>query len=720
MALTPKIGRPGKHQPRFTAGELDPLLADNTDEGSYLKGAALMQNVRVLPQGGFANGWGTQQLGVVPGAGNVKILPFAHSRAEAYDLVFYDSHIDVYSSAGFAVTLNSPFTSAMIPTIDMAQQIDTGIVAHPQVAPWRILYNRAPTAWSVGAAPLQNIPIYDYADTVYTNSVAAIWVLEFFNIAVGNHYELSINGVAAASATWTGAPATDVNNIIFAILSIPEIGPGITCTWGGPSGGNVTPGGYTVGANQYAVEFSGAQNIGDGWAVSGKVADNPNAAVLASHARIGVLPGEPIISASRGWPRCVALFGQRALLGGMPGVPNAILASQATNYFNFDTRIQGATAPMLIPLDVIGAAAILRLQAGQTLNVFCEDQELWLNGAGLDATQTPNFPKATRNGIAPTTAPFNNEGKTIYVDNFGGALYRYAYNLQVQNYESDNLTERTAALVSTIVDASWRPRAGATNTNEAHLVRGDGLGVTAHLLFSEDIAAFARRATDGQFLAVSCNARREVTYVVSRLAGGAPQQTVERETPGLLLDQSINFNFLTPQKVVTGLAALNGATVWAIADGNPQGPFVVAGGQITLGFAALSGYVGRWTAPRVVTMPQPRDIAPRTVQRRPCRAHTVRLRVKDTTSVAIGANHLAFGATVNGLPTFIQAGGSPPVDVGFGAFGGPTDAPSLNNPFTGEVVVAGLQGYSDDGLVEITQLRPGLLTVVGMTVEVDL
>ena len=154
--------------------------------------------------------------------------------------------------------------------------------------------------------------------------------------------------------------------------------------------------------------------------------------------------------------------------------------------------------------------------------------------------------------------------------------------------------------------------------------------------------------------------------------------------------------------MVTGLPDLEGATVWAQADGYWQGPFVVTGGQIVLNFAATNVTVGRWTAPDARTLPQPRDVAPKTVVRRPARVHTVRLTVVDTTSIAIGAN------------------GQPPIDVALKRFGGAVDQPMSQTPYSGQLAIEGLLGYSDDAIVQITQLKPGALTVTGVTVEVDL
>lgn len=694
------VGRPGKYQPRFTNGEIDPLLSGNTDEAAYLKGASLMQNVRPLPQGGFSNVWGTKVLGSVPladagGLSSVRIVSFTHSRDAAYDLVLSDQTIDVYGESGYLARFSIPHVSDQIPMVKSLQQLDTMVLLHNDVQPRRILRN-SDASWTLDLAPFINIPNYDYG-AAYTNGVAAVWAISFFNTSIGNHYLINVNGVDSAVATYANVPATENLNIFALLLAMPGIASGFTVT----NGPGTTPGGTTIPASYFGIEFTGAGNEGDGWAVSGRVVDNGNAAVTSSHLRVGVLGGEPIMSPSRGWPGSGAIFGQRFVIGGFKSLPNAFLASQVGNYWNLDTRLTLASAPMLVPIDTDGAEQILDIHRGRTLEFFTSGGEYWLNDTALDRTKTPPVVLSTTNGVAPTVPVEVNEAATIYVDRSGGAFWEYQFDYTVQNYYSNNMSVRSSKLAEGLIDMTMRRLSTGTETNELWAVREDGLGVVISLLRREEITAFWRRVTDGKWRAVNANDRREVTLVSQRIVNGVEKQFVERMVEGVLLDQAIDFNLGAPGKIVTGLEDLEGATVWAMADGFAQGPFVVAGGRITLGFAATSGYVGRWTPPRVLTMPQPRDIAPRTVMRRPCRVHTVRLRVVDTTSIAIGAN------------------GSIPVDVPIPRFDqSPADTPIA--PFTGELVCEGIQGFSNDGIVEITQLRPGLMTVVGVTTEVDL
>src|SRR5690606_9764191 len=98
-----------------------------------------------------------------------------------------------------------------------------------------------------------------------------------------------------------------------------------------------------------------------------------------------------------------------------------------------------------------------------------------------------------------------------------------------------------------------------------------------------------------------------------RTVDGAQARYLERVEPGLLLDQAISITNSPASRSVTGLSALEGATVWAIADGDVLGPFTVSDGEIAdIGQVATNVTVGRWTPPYVETLPLPNTIAPQT------------------------------------------------------------------------------------------------------------
>ena len=613
------VGRPGKYQARFTAGELDPLIQANTDEALYFKGASAMINAKPLPQGGFSNRWGTVSLGqtrnvlafigavaatapaggtaanaidlnpatyvttgtistptivltvdlgspqpiscfdienfgcnlpggafptilepspplnpqiagtlavtysaenvywfaldnvvglgdalrtrrfaapagapvnaryfrvtinpttlggVVFNLANVRafaetalisaarVRSFTHSRSLAYDVVFTDQNAEIYgingrvASAPLTVS-GASLTSSLIAAMKNAQQLDTMLLFHQQLKPLRILRQGADTEWNVDPAPFINIPNYDYG-VGYSNGVAAQWQLSFFNFDAatgsiplpsgGAHFTISVNGVASPAmqqppGNYTGTAAM----LQAAILALPGVGAGVTVVLTSGGTGGVPP--------IFTVTFGGTANAGNGWAISGVAVDKADAAITAANTVAGVLGGEPVISAARGWPGCGCFYQQRIVMGGLAGVPNAFLASQTGNYWQLSTKLTSSSAPMLVPLDTDGAATIVDIHSGRTLDFFCDSGEYWLSTGALDATVTPIIVRGTSNGIAATVDAFENEGKTYYVGKEGGSLFEFVFNYSEQNYDSNNVSVQSSSVVNNLVDAAMR------------------------------------------------------------------------------------------------------------------------------------------------------------------------------------------------------------------------------------------------------------------------
>lgn len=856
------VGRPGKYQPRFTSGELDPLLWANTDEKAYTTGASQFLNVRPIAQGGFANRWGlasrdrlrnvlaavpTGAATLVPAAGGstaglltpgsptlfttnpittsnaviltvvfpspvtisavdlngfgasasgaalptlsqpsaptgvagvlqvlawagvnfaplgspvaitdtlrsrrftpggpgatvtttmvrlvvasltpsaalfslqgiafwaetatlsaARVRSFTHSAAVTYDFVLTDQNIEVYSETGRVASIISPYQSADVAAVKTVQQIDTMLGFLQSRPPMRFFRQGSDIEWNTDVAPFRNTPNYDFG-AEYTNGVAAQWEIQFFNFDTalstsipipsgGASYTISVNGVSSPATQQPAGNYTGTAATLQALISaIPGVSPGVTVTQN-PS----IP-------QRFLITFAGAGNEGDGWAVSGQAIDKSDAAITAAHYTVGVLGGEPIMSASRGYPGCGCFYGGRLVIGGFQGVPNAWLASESGDYYNIDTRLTASSAPFLVPMDTDGAATIIDLHKGRTLYMFTDAGEYWLSGATLDRTTTPTIVLATTHGIAPTVPPVESEGASIFTAASGGTMFSFVFDYSQQNYQAENISVMSSSLVTGVIDNAIRRLTASTDVNELYAVRGDGQGFMINLLRQQDITSFARIQTDGSLLAVNVNGAFEVSFATERQVNGAPARFLERMVEGQLLDAAETHALASDGVSVGGLGNFVGATVWAIADDFVQGPFAVgSSASLTLGFPATPGglvTVGRWTPPVVATLPQPRDVAPRTVVRRPARVHTIRLQVVNTTSVAVSAN------------------GGPVYDIPINTLASPTDVAPLNAPYTGELVAEGLPGFSMDAIVTITQARPGLLTVTGVTVEVDL
>src|SRR5262249_54913069 len=155
-------------------------------------------------------------------------------------------------------------------------------------------------------------------------------------------------------------------------------------------------------------------------------------------------PGEPVISADRGWPRCGCLFDQRLLIGGFKALPNAWAFSRQADYFEFSDRFTDATGPGLVPMDTeTGNEAIPHMAANTYLNIFTSKAEYWLADRAIDRTKAPNHVQSSVNGSQAGVPVVQNEGASIYVHADGAVLSRFAFGTDNQgngNFSSQDMT----------------------------------------------------------------------------------------------------------------------------------------------------------------------------------------------------------------------------------------------------------------------------------------
>lgn len=671
------VARPGRLQSAFTAGEIEPLLYERTEIKYFATGARLMENVVVVPQGGFRLRDGLRDVGAVA-AGAARLFAFDASNGAAYDLVFSPNLIAAWDATTQLDTVVTTISGDMLAGLTAAQLLDTMLIFHRDLEPQRLKHIAA-ADWQIEDAPIANLPNYDYG-AAYINGVPAKWQLDFVGLESDTAFSLTVSQQETVSLIF-GADMTALAAAIEdAVLDLPNVAAGATAV---VSGGKID------------IEFTGTGNEGDGWAVSGRVINKADAAILARKTVVGVKPGEPVISATRGWPSCGCFYTQRLLHGGFKSLPNAWMMSLQGDYYNFDERFTAANGPALIPMDVAGGERIERIVAGRNLLIFTTKAEYWLAERALSKTTAPNHVQSSTNGIRPGAPVVDIEGAQIYLHSDGNVLGEFRYTDVEGNFVSTDLSLLAPHLVKDGRDLARRRADGRISGNLLALIEDDGDARLATILREQEVTAFTRMATAGTPVAVSTNGRNEMSWLVQRGFG----RRLERFEPELLLDAAISFSYGEPTRTITGLSRFDGAVIWIIGDLDVFGPFTVAGGAVTLPAAVSSATAGLWTPPRVRTLPLPRTIGPNTVLKRRARIHSVNVSVLDTTSIAIGIN------------------GKPAREVALMRYGMEADLPELSAAYTGDVKLRGLKGYADDPFVEITQLRPGRLTVRSITVE---
>ena len=99
-------------QTNFTAGELTPLLAGQTDFKKYTNGVETLENMTVFPQGGATRRYGTRYVAEVKNSTQtVRLIPFEFNVTQSYCLEFGDQYIRFYKDNGQITLANQNITA---------------------------------------------------------------------------------------------------------------------------------------------------------------------------------------------------------------------------------------------------------------------------------------------------------------------------------------------------------------------------------------------------------------------------------------------------------------------------------------------------------------------------------------------------------------------------------------------------------------------------------
>jgi hypothetical protein len=624
----------------------------------------------------------------------VRLKSFTFSEDQSYVAVFTGDNADIFRDGVFVGAAASGFAEDKLALLNTVQRFDTMIAYHNDVATKRILRNGADDEWPVDDAPFENIPNADLGG-VYSNATSDVWSLHLSYPTTGIfangaelYFKITVDGVESAAILTGGAAvnwATVATAIENTLEAMPVVENGVSVAQGAVSG-------LTI----FTITFGG-DNVGRVFSISAAVTNTSAAAAQVNHNTIATPAGEPLISSTAGYPACAAFYQDRLVSGGFRSKLGAWLAGVTGEYFDWNTEIAAASGAILINLDTDGAERLHQIVRGTHLVLFTTDGEYFVSDRALSRTETPNLVNSSRIGAAEGVPVLESEGELIFVSQNAALVYGSRYDDVAQKYVSDPLSLLASHIANGVIDQAMEKSQVAAAANRLWQVRSDGTMALGILIRGQDVTAFGQWETDGLVKAVCVDGANAPHIAVERDVDGVAELHLERLELGLIFDDVVTITNSPAATTVEGLEIHEGAEVWARADGHVVGPFTVTDGAIELANAAASIDVGRWTAPIGRSLPLPSEVAERIVLRRPKRVHTVRIDLIDTTSVAIGAN----GQAADNV-TLYHAGD-------------PTDDPLA--PFTGLKAIEGLVGYSDEGQVEITQTRPGLLQWRGLTIE---
>lgn len=629
----------------------------------------------------------------VPGALAAKRLSFAKSKTDTYVLWATDRNIDVYRAGVWKAAVAIEHRASQLSKLTQAQSFDTIIPWHDEVRPPQIQRQGSDTEWDFRAIPFTNIPNQPATTAALANR-DSIQRVTLTNIADTDLFVMSVEGLVTQPVAKSQDVVAMAAAIQAAIEALPNVATGLSV--------EIIAASPTL--LDFGVSFTGAGNAGRYWArLWADVPFNAAATSVTTILQDGQLVGTTtdLFGPSAGWPRCGAIFQQRLWVGGLHQFPQTAIASVTSQLFNLDSSGTAATRAIVSTLDTDQVVTIQHIIGGRHLIILTDVSEWYVPDRIIDGTTAISFVETTTYGSAQEIAPATVDGGVFYVQPSGTVIRDMLWDEGQQDYAAGALSLLSTDVIGELIDLDYRT--SSERTEGATVLGVTAAGTIACLVFmrGENVIAFTDHAHgDGLFRNVSVDeGDRSISVVVERTVSGVTDLYFERWTDSTYLDAAIERPVVA--KVVTGLGHLEGKTVWAYADRDPVGPFVVAGAQITLPRDATTAVVGVDHGISVMPMPIKSKLPDGTVLRDRKRIHTAAVVVKNTGAFAIRAN----GGPVNvaRLPN------------GFGAVLG---VPLLDRLFSGEVVFSHLLGTTRDGDFEILQPTPGPFQMKSLMLEV--
>lgn len=614
-------------------------------------------------------------------------IGFNFSDEQRYMLVLSDRNIDVYRNGVRTASIMIPHTGDQLARINRTQSLDTLILFHPFAAPWRIFRQGDHDEWDSRAVVFENVPLFEFNGATYVNGANEKQALRFVGFASGDRFTLSFGGEVTPDITFTslGATAPLVATALRALSNVADVDVIATAT-----------------ADGIEVEFAG-QNGQLEQPILAPVARSGTGSVTAQRLVRGKSGGEPVMSALRGWPACGTFYQDRLFLGGFNSRPQTVIGSSVGAYFDFASDALTPDAGVNYTIATDQAVTIRQLFAGRHFMIFTRSAEYVIFDRVIAPTEAVGITQTTRRGIQHWIAPVEHDGAVMFVQAGGQALRQAIFSDTEQTYGADNISILAGGLITTPIDMCLRRAATRSEADLVIVVQADGTATALTLLRAQEVTAFAEWRTDGEYL--NCAAEDGGSaYVIVRRLNEADQAftCVERVDPDSLTDGGKRVDGVA--SAIAGLDHLEGRALSVIVDGAYLGDVPVIGGVVTLPRASeLRAEVGLNFVPFAETMPVKAQDGRGTTLGRKKRVTKATVSLRNTANLRLGAN----GQKTRPVP--LRRGQSQLLDVNPGQV-----------PFTGEVTVKGLIGWSEQGTVVLTQDGPLPFEVRALALEVEI
>jgi hypothetical protein len=306
---------------------------------------------------------------------------------------------------------------------------------------------------------------------------------------------------------------------------------------------------------------------------------------------------------SYGWPRCGTLYQQRLWLAGSPAFPQMVWGSVIGEYLNFQIGVLDdealayalASGELNPILHLSEASGLIALTYGGAFSIRGGSDKP-ITPTNIQVMEQPNF------GCS-RVAPERVGSEICYAQRTGRKVRAISPNeFNNDQYTSPDITVIAEHVTeSGIVDMAYQQEPWSL----LHACRDDGQVASLTLDRDQDVIAWARQTTQGEFESVESLPTPDgdaLFAVVARVINGNLTRYIERADPALLTDCALTGTSDTGATVWTGLGHLEGRTVNVKADGVVLADQVVTAGKITIERPAFEIEIGLNYITTVVTL----------------------------------------------------------------------------------------------------------------------
>lgn len=497
-----------------------------TDTSSSITGITQDLPGRVSTTASFSNG-ATVFISGVRGMTEVNGLFYlvANSSGTGFDLHDIDnSPVDTtgfsaYTGGGTVaevVTIATPYVIADVPNLKFTQSADTMSIVHPSYAPRDLVRNSA-TSWTLSVT--NNAAGLSFPTGVSATASAT-------TSSQSTSYKYCVTAVAAGSDESTRSSFATVSNSV----DIATQAGTITVQW------NAVTGATSYNVYRSPAAFNTAVPT---FPMLGFIGTATSTAFIDTNITPDFTYAPPLnftpFSASGDYPSVVAYFQQRRVYANTNNNPDTYWMSRPGVYGDFDAAIPTRDDDSIVGTpwaqQINGIQALVPMPGGL---VVLTGLGAWqVNGAGgQNQAITPANQNATPqafNGCASQPPPLQISYDILYIQAKGSTPRDLSYNFFVNIYTGEDLSIISNHLFSGYQITEW-----AWCEEPFKLVwaiRNDGTALALTFLKDQDVKAWSRHDTQGQFVSVCSVTEPPVDaayFIVRRYVRGMFRYFIER------------------------------------------------------------------------------------------------------------------------------------------------------------------------------------------------